>query len=44
VATSAWLMAITYCGLWLMDLLFKFKYCLLFVLFYLNFFIIFGRI
>ena len=44
VATSAWLMAITYYGLWLMDLLFKFKYCLLFVLFYLNFFILFGRI
>jgi len=36
-------MAITYYGLWLMDLLFKFDYCL-FVLFYLNFFIIFGRI
>jgi len=36
-------MAITYYGLWLMDL-FKFNYCLLFVLFYLNFFIIFGRI
>ena len=37
-------MAITYYGLWLIDLLFKFNYCLLFVLFYLNFFIIFGRI
>jgi len=38
---SAWLMAITYYG---MNLLFKFNYCLLFVLFYLHFFIIFGRI
>ena len=27
-----------------MDLLYEFNYCLLFVLFYLNFFIIFGRI
>jgi len=37
-------MAITYYGLWLMDLLFTFNYCLLIVLFYLNFFMIFGRI
>jgi len=37
-------MAITYYGLWLIDLLFKFNYCLLFALFYLNFYIIFGRI
>jgi len=37
-------MVITYYGLWLMDLLFKFNYSLLFALFYLYFFIIFGRI
>jgi len=32
-------MAITYYGLWMMDLFFKFNYCLLFVLFYLYFLI-----
>jgi len=37
-------LAITNYGLWLMDLSFKFNYCLLFVLFYLNSFIIFRRI